>query len=218
LERALLDHVTPPEPPEATTFCSLVLASHVVTVFHPRRQQIKAFPQTVKSPCSSHTNSPRQKTRGPPTSHWPTSKTRNTVVPRSLHPLLPLADRPRGSVRRVLCGTTVFPRSGLRYRFGMICIVHMIARVSFVRFLPSFKLGSLLSIHSPFDLDFALEFFRTDPHPRRHCARRRAPHDDSIKSSVFETRFSLHMMPRGLSPAADVRLLFLFSYSLPHIE
>ena len=70
----------------------LVLAPLALSVFHPCCQQIGAIPQTVKSPCTSHSKSSWPKTCGSPMSYRPTSGLEKTIVPRSTHLMLPLAD------------------------------------------------------------------------------------------------------------------------------
>ena len=151
-----------------------MLAPLIPPVLHPPRQQIEAFSQAVKLHRSPHSKSSRPKTCGSPTSRRPTSKTQNTVVPRS----------------------TRLPRS-----FGRIQNGYRATRFSF-RTVPALFRFRLAALHTPpFGLDFAFKFRRTVSRPRRYCARRRAPHDDSINILIFEDRFSLHTTPRGVSPA-----------------
>jgi len=52
--------------------------------------------------------------------------------------------------------------------------VYWIARMAFCTFSVPFqiRLATLHSILSPFDLDFALKYCCTVPHPHRHCAPR----------------------------------------------
>ena len=57
----------------------------------------------------------------------------------------------------------------------------------YVRFLPSLGLDSaaLHSTFAPLDLDFVFDILRDVPHPHFFRARRRAPHDLSVKFLQF---------------------------------
>ena len=68
-------------------------ASRTIRARHVLSHLVRAFPQTVKPPCSSHTKPSWLKTCGSPKSHWPTSNLENTVAPHSTCHMLPLADR-----------------------------------------------------------------------------------------------------------------------------
>jgi len=77
---------------------------------------------------------------------------------------------------------------------GFFCAFSLFFRFRLVR-SPFFAFPIRLRLRLP------LEFRRTVPHPRRHCARRCAPRDNSVKFQPFGHRLLSHTTPRGLSPA-----------------
>jgi len=131
------------------------------------------------------------------------------TLPCSLHPKphgQRLADGPLPFGRRC-CPSQTVPRSGPRWRFGRICAVYRIARVSFrtSSVVFCFRLATLHFTSSPFCFRLhhrVLQHHTPPPSPLRSVSRTLRRFS---KISAFGHRpFSSHMTPRGLSPTVSL--------------